>query len=239
MNSQLSAIRSAEAQRFKENTGSGHHVFRLFPVLFLLFCSLLAACASQQPDMTPLEETGISRAKLSPGSSVWVSVAGLNRASCEDLESLITASLQSDRGLSAADDADSADAVIRVTVRDVYLKDTKRGNIRGGEALRNTSIGAMLGLIIGSVASHGHSGSTLLGAGIGAAAGLGATAMDVGTTSVWAMDTEISIAPKGEAPNPELCTVTAEGSNMDRSRAENELKEKLSHTITTAIRIAG
>ena len=207
-------------------------------VLALLLCLALCAlpgCASKGGAQGPMPNlTRLAPRHLGEGSCVFVEVRGLNNGANEDLASLVTASLQSERGLVPADSRSEADAVVAIDVKDIYLCDTSGARLSGSQTLGNTLMGTVLGLGVGGIAG-GRTGA-LVGAGAGALLGLGATAFDAKSDNTWAMVADVSIVRRGEQPAPEEHAVTAKGHGMTREESLAALKEQLAQDIVGCVR---
>ena len=207
-------------------------------VLAMLLClalAMLPACSSKGGAQGPMPNLArLAPRHLGDGSSVFVEVRGMNDGANEDLASLVTASLQSERGLVPADSRNEADAVVDIEVKDIYLCDSTGARLSGSQALGNTLMGTILGLGVGGIAG-GRTGA-LVGAGTGALLGLGASAFDAKSDNTWAMVTNVAVTRRGEEPAPEEHAVTAQGHGMERDESLAALKERLAQDIVACVR---
>lgn len=166
------------------------------------------------------------------GGTTFVTVTGSDKQICDDLASLASASLQSERGLNPADSRAEADLAIDISIKDIYLAASEGAHLRASETLGTVGLGTMLGLAVGAT---GGRNSALLGAGIGAAAGLGASALDAKSKNTWAMTMSIAMGAPNKMPAPQPFAVTAQGVGLSRNDALTELKEDLAKKITASI----
>ena len=139
----------------------------------LTLCALGAGCAAQQDQpVGPNAEapsggngSGNSGAADSPlqsvqvrkGQTVHVAVTGGDSAFNADMESMLTAYLQSEKDLTPADSPQKADLLIRIKIEDIYPLGSRNAPVNAGHALGSTATGAMLGALLGG-ATGGRSG---------------------------------------------------------------------------------
>jgi hypothetical protein len=158
--------------------------------------------------------------RVEKGDRVFVEVEGGSTQHQEDFASMLTAYLQSDRGLSTADEPEDADYIIRVRIDDVFTKEMKSASPGVGRTFGSTATGALLGMALGSL---GGRRGAIVGAGIGAAAGLGVALADAeGKLQVWAMDVSYGIWRSDEDirdKDMQQTTVSA-AVQVDRGREE-------------------
>lgn len=191
---------------------------------------LLAGCAGTRgaadlPELPAVELAG--------GRSVHVSVSGPEPPSA-DLASLISASLQSERGLRLADSEREADAVVRVRIRDIFVADVSRQIVDPGAAFGRGATGTVLGATVGSLAG-GRDGA-LWGALGGAALGLGVAVHESGgARNIWALKAEVSIAPRGATPAPSEIVARSRPAER-REDALPDLEDVLARAIVNAVR---
>ena len=141
------------------------HPHRILSLLFLLLLSLaLGACASHEARPAPEPGAPLPAVTLERGDRVFVTIEN-GKSMTEDLHSMLTAYLQSERGLNPAPDAGDADLVILVEIRDVWA--TSDGSrVSAGRTLGNVGTGTMLGVLLGGLVDG--RGGAIVGAGIGA-----------------------------------------------------------------------
>lgn len=189
------------------------HPHRILSLLFLLLLSLaLGACASH--DARPAPEPGVPlpAVTLERGDRVFIKIEN-GKSMTEDLHSMLTAYLQSERGLNPASDVKEADLVILVEIRDVWA----------------TSDG---GLVDGR-------GGAIVGAGIGATVGVGATLHDAGDSyTSWAMEAAVGTAARRIPDKDSLHTVavTSRGNPRSKEEAFAGLEDALCRAILESIR---
>ena len=118
------------------------HPHRILSLLFLLLLSLaLGACASHEARPAPEPGAPLPAVTLERGDRVFVTIEN-GKSMTEDLHSMLTAYLQSERGLNPAPDAGDADLVILVEIRDVWA--TSDGSrVSAGRTLGNVGTGTM------------------------------------------------------------------------------------------------
>ena len=139
------------------------HPHRILSLLFLLLLSLaLGACASHEARPAPEPGAPLPAVTLERGDRVFVTIEN-GKSMTEDLHSMLTAYLQSERGLNPAPDAGDADLVILVEIRDVWA--TSDGSrVSAGRTLGNVGTGTMLGVLLGGLVDG--RGGAIVGAGI-------------------------------------------------------------------------
>lgn len=224
------------------------------PFLALALCCLLAACAGRRvgdagtmPDGTTAQVPQGSQSPFAPlprvavksGQSVHVAVSGGEPNLNADLQSMLTAYIQSERGLAPADAADGADILVRVRIEDIYPLGSKNEPVSAGKALGGAATGAMLGMLLGSAVDvNGRSGAGW-GAGGGALLGLGVALLDShGKSKVWGMRARVGISPDGREPaeaDMRQVAVSAEGADMGREDSLPALEDKLSLEVLNAL----
>ena len=210
------------------------HLARLASLLLALFA--LVACAGKQPQTTTIEPSEtLPKVSASRGENVWIDVKGGDSSLNEDLHSMLTAWLQSERGLSPVDAPDQAKIVVAVNLGDTVSLGTHDKPMRGTQALAGTAMGAGLGALLGS--AFGRYG-TGVGAGAGALLGLGVTWLDNrGKSSLWALRARVGIRSDGTAPQEKdmrALVVTAEGDRMDKKEILPALEDALCQKIVGA-----
>ena len=149
------------------------HPHRILSLLFLLLLSLaLGACASHDARPAPEPGAPLPAVTLERGDRVFIKIEN-GKSMTEDLHSMLTAYLQSERGLNPASDVKEADLVILVEIRDVWA--TSDGSrVSAGRTLGNVGTGTMLGVLLGGLVDG--RGGAIVGAGIGATVGVGTAA---------------------------------------------------------------
>ena len=165
------------------------HPHRILSLLFLLLLSLaLGACASHDARPAPEPGAPLPAVTLERGDRVFIKIEN-GKSMTEDLHSMLTAYLQSERGLNPASDVKEADLVILVEIRDVWA--TSDGSrVSAGRTLGNVGTGTMLGVLLGGLVDG--RGGAIVGAGIGATVGVGATLHDAGDSyTIWAMEAAV------------------------------------------------
>lgn len=226
----------------------------VLPLLTLALCCLLAACAGRQagdagtmPDGTTAHPPEGSQGPFDPlprvavksGQSVHVAVSGGEPNLNADLQSMLTAYIQSERGLAPADAAKDADILVRVRIEDIYPLGSKNEPVSAGKALGGAATGAMLGMLLGGTVNvNGRSGAGW-GAGGGALLGLGVALLDShGKSKVWGMRARVGISPDGREPaeaDMRQVAVSAEGADMGREDSLPALEDKLSLEVLNAL----
>ena len=174
------------------------HPHRILSLLFLLLlCLALGACASHDARPAPEPGAPLPAVTLERGDRVFVQIEN-GKSMTEDLHSMLTAYLQSERGLNPASDIKEADLVILVEIRDVWA--TNDGSrVSAGRALGNVGTGTMLGVLLGGLVDG--RGGAIVGAGIGATVGVGATLHDAGDNYTnWAMEAAVGTAARQGQP---------------------------------------
>ena len=208
----------------------------LFPLLILLLC--LGACASH--DARPAPELGapLPAVSLERGDRVLVRIEN-GKGMADDLHSMITAYLQSERGLNPASGVAEADLVILVDIRDVWpTSDGSR--VSAGRALGTVGTGTMMGVLLGGLAD-GRSGA-LVGAGIVATVGMGATLYDQADASAstsWAMEAAVGMAARRLPDKDSLrrVAVTSRGDARSKDEAFAGLEDALCRIILEAVSV--
>lgn len=206
----------------------------LLRLLFPLCLALLSAgCAgTQAADATvpPLPSVSVPE-----GRSVHVDVTGQDPPAA-DLASLVSATLQSERGLRIADSPQTADAVVHIHIRDIFVADVSRRIVEPGAAFGRGAMGTLLGATVGSLAG-GREGA-LWGAVGGAALGLGVAASETGgTRNVWAMKADVDISVGGQSREPAEIIIRAQPAER-REDALPSLEDALTQAVVQAFRQA-
>lgn len=184
--------------------------YRLAAAAFLLvLCWLVAGCSARQDAPLPADQAGqaapasepLPRLQVSPGQSVHVSVSGGEPHLNADLESMLTAYLQSERGLTPAETGQKADLLVRVRIESVSPLGSKNAPVSAGKALGSAATGAMLGALLGNAVDvNGRSGAGW-GAGGGALLGLGVAMLDnAGKSKIWGMRAQVGLGSRGREP---------------------------------------
>lgn len=210
---------------------------RVFGICLLCAaCVPNGGCTSRQmpPDHGTAARPPVIQA--SRGQSVHVSVRGGEPALNEDLASMITAYLQSERDLVPAEDARRADVLVRVRIEDVQPTGRRDIPVRGGQMLGTTAAGATLGALLGG-AVGGYSGVGW-GAGGGALLGVGVALLDSpGQNMVWSMKARVGMGRSGREPaEADMVPVTVSaGAAGGRQEALPALEDRLSRVILEAV----
>lgn len=227
--------------------------YRLAAALFLaMLCLFAAGCASHQSSGntdesnslpgTPADAranqadaTPLPTIKAKPGQSVFVAVSGGSAAFNEDLKSMLTAYLQSERELVPADSAKAADLTLHVVVEDVTPMGSRSSPASAGSTLGHSATGAMLGALVGASAGGGRGAAWGVGGGL--LLGLGVSMLDGTTSNIWGMRAQVGTGTQGREPK-EMHTVmvSAEGENMGRDAILPALEDKLSSEIVKAVK---
>lgn len=213
------------------------HPHRILSLLFLLLLSLaLGACASHDARPAPEPGAPLPAVTLERGDRVFVKIEN-GKSMTEDLHSMLTAYLQSERGLNPASDVKEADLVILVEIRDVWA--TSDGSrVSAGRTLGNVGTGTMLGVLLGSLVDG--RGGAIVGAGIGATVGVGATLHDAGDSyTSWAMEAAVGTAARRIPDKDSLHTVavTSRGNPRSKEEAFAGLEDALCRAILESILI--
>ena len=229
-----------------------HRSYGYFLPLCLLLCGLLAACAGRQtagvapeqggpgggaPAQTSLEP--LPRVPVRSGQSVHVAVSGGDPNLNADLQSMLTAYIQSERGLTPAEAARDADILVRVRIEDIYPLGSKSEPVSAGKALSGAAAGAMLGMLLGRAVDANGRGGAGWGAGGGALLGLGVAMLDSrGKSKVWGLRARVGIRSDGREPvetDMRQVAVSAEGADMGREDCLPALEDKLSLEVLNAL----
>ena len=173
--------------------------------------------------------------KAKPGQSVFVDVSGGSASFNADLQSMLTAYLQSERELVPAETAKEADLTLRVVVEDVTPLGSRSTPASPGRTLGHAGTGAMLGALVGGSAGGGRGAAWGVGGGL--LLGLGVSMLDGGTSNLWGMRAQVGVGKKGKQPDSmHTVTVSAEGENMGRDAILPALEDKLSNEIVKAVK---
>ncbi|WP_297137367.1 hypothetical protein [uncultured Desulfovibrio sp.] len=188
------------------------HPHRILSLLFLLLLSLaLGACASHDARPAPEPGAPLPAVTLERGDRVFIKIEN-GKSMTEDLHSMLTAYLQSERGLNPASDVKEADLVILVEIRDVWA--TSDGSrVSAGRTLGNVGTGTMLGV--------------------------GATLHDAGDSyTSWAMEAAVGTAARRIPDKDSLHTVavTSRGNPRSKEEAFAGLEDALCRAILESIR---
>lgn len=198
----------------------------------------LTACASKQPVTNIEPSETLPAVKAESGQPVFVEVKGGTDSVNEDLRSMLTAYLQSERGLSPVESLEEARVVVAVNLGDTVPLGTRDRPMSGTQGLAGAATGAGLGALLGSVA--GSSRGTGIGAGVGALLGLGVVWLDnKGKNNAWAMRAKVGIRNDGAMPRDadiRALVISADGANMDEKEILPGLEDALCQKIVEAIR---
>ena len=196
--------------------------------------------------MEPVAQSapGLQPITLPSGASVYLDVtsaAGKNVG--DDLQSLLLALLQSDRGVRIADSAAKADVVIKVHVREARITDRKAVGLSLSEAARPALVGTLGGTVVGG-AIGGRKGAAW-GAGAGLLLGLGYAWAENSdnTQDVWALIADVTLTrqksgAKGQESQSRIA-VTGDGVNLNRDAALSALEDCLAQEIVKAFTLEG
>lgn len=198
----------------------------------------LTACASKQPVTNIEPSETLPAVKARSGQPVFVEVKGGAESVNEDLRSMLTAYLQSERGLSPVESLGEARIVVAVNLGDTVSIGTRDRPMSGTQGLAGAATGAGLGALLGSVT--GSYRGTGIGAGVGALLGLGAVWLDnKGRNNAWALRARVGIRNDGATPGEtdiRALVVTADGADMDEKEILPGLEDALCRKIVEAIR---
>ena len=187
------------------------HPHRILSLLFLLLLSLaLGACASHDARPAPEPGAPLPAVTLERGDRVFIKIEN-GKSMTEDLHSMLTAYLQSERGLS---------------------------RVSAGRTLGNVGTGTMLGVLLGGLVDG--RGGAIVGAGIGATVGVGATLHDAGDSyTSWAMEAAVGTAARRIPDKDSLHTVavTSRGNPRSKEEAFAGLEDALCRAILESIRV--
>lgn len=213
------------------------HPHRILSLLFLLLLSLaLGACASHDARPAPEPGAPLPAVTLERGDRVFIKIEN-GKSMTEDLHSMLTAYLQSERGLNPASDVKEADLVILVEIRDVWAS-SDGSRVSAGRTLGNVGTGTMLGVLLGGLVDG--RGGAIVGAGIGATVGVGATLHDAGDSyTSWAMEAAVGTAARRIPDKDSLHTVavTSRGNPRSKEEAFAGLEDALCRAILESIRV--
>ncbi|MBQ3059811.1 MAG: glycine zipper family protein [Desulfovibrio sp.] len=208
-----------------------------FVPLLLLVC-LLAACSGKAVPQGADASEALSRVRVTGGQKVHVAVSGGDSALNEDLASMLTAYIQSERGLDPVDRAEGAGVRIRVCIEDVFPLGSSNAPVSAGQTLAGATTGTVLGALLGGSIGEGRHG-TAWGAGAGLLVGLGTVFLDSqGSCKLWGMRALVGIRNDGRTPGDDdmrPLTVRAEGKDMDRAAILPALEDRLCMEIVNAL----
>lgn len=227
---------------------------RLAAALCLTMLFMAAGCASHQnsgntedsgfPPGSPADPRAnqaqaspdpLPTIKAKPGQSVFVDVSGGSASFNADLQSMLTAYLQSERELVPAETAKEADLTLHVVVEDVTPLGSRSTPASPGRTLGHAGTGAMLGALVGGSAGGGRGAAWGVGGGL--LLGLGVSMLDGGTSNMWGMRAQVGVGKKGRQPDAmHTVAVSAEGENMGRDAILPALEDKLSNEIVKAVK---
>lgn len=224
-------------------------------ICLTILCLLAAGCASRHgvdpdtrgnPDSLPGSPADprsnqaeaspgpLPAIKASPGQSVFVDVSGGSASFNADLQSMLTAYLQSERELVPADSARGSDLLLRVAVDEVTPLGSRSTPPDAGRTLGHTATGAMLGALVGGASGGGRGAAWGVGGGL--LLGLGVSMLDGGTSNIWGMRARVGAGRNGKQPQEMYAvSVSAEGANMGREDILPALEDRLSSEIVKAI----
>ena len=216
----------------------GNGVRRFWPAICIILCLVLAGCAStQQPPRSPLGGEPLSMLPVRAGQTAYVDVIADDAALRDDLASMLTAYLQSERGLNPVEQPSAADIHIRVRVGEIFPLGRTNAPVSGGRTLAGAATGTALGVMLGN-AVDGSRGSAW-GAGAGLLLGLGTVFLDSqGKYTSWGMRAEVGISTDGRTPDRDAMQrveVRAEGADMDRQEIVPALEDRLCMEIINAL----
>ena len=190
------------------------HPHRILSLLFLLLLSLaLGACASHDARPAPEPGAPLPAVTLERGDRVFIKIEN-GKSMTEDLHSMLTAYLQSERWATS---------------------DGSR--VSAGRTLGNVGTGTMLGVLLGGLVDG--RGGAIVGAGIGATVGVGATLHDAGDSyTSWAMEAAVGTAARRIPDKDSLHTVavTSRGNPRSKEEAFAGLEDALCRAILESIR---
>lgn len=207
--------------------------------LLMLLC-LAGGCAARSgvTDAQVQSSPPLSGRPLAAGSQVWIEVKNTSEyeGNIEDFRELLLALLQSDAGLRLAENATSADCVLRVHILQAGLASTETVGLNMREGFGSALSGALLGLAVGSGVG-GRSGAAW-GAGTGAlvGVGIGYARNSDNTADTWTMlaDVSVSYGKKSSSNTDGLQTrmaATVQGANLTRESALPSLEDALAQEI--------
>ena len=227
-------------------------LYRLMAALCLTMLFMAAGCSSHQnsgntedsgfppgspddPRASQASPDPLPTIKAKPGQSVFVDVSGGSASFNADLQSMLTAYLQSERELVPAETAKEADLTLRVVGEDVTPLGSRSTPASPGRTLGQAGTGAMLGALVGGSAGGGRGAAWGVGGGL--LLGLGVSMLDGGTSNLWGMRAQVGVGKKGKQPDSmHTVTVSAEGENMGRDAILPALEDKLSNEIVKAVK---
>ena len=207
--------------------------FFLFTVLLL---PAIQGCSAKKPTGEIPDPTPVTLScQVQEGDTVLVRVTGPKDGEEADFATIVRMSLQHELGIRPVKAEQDADAIIDVTIYDIYLADSQQNGSSGSNVLLSTAVGTGLGMLGGGLVSGTRTGA-LVGSGIGAAVGLGVGLQDNSSTDTWALDADISWTDRDGNVTRQEYRTTVYGRNMERKAALDALGTQLSRDLVKAAR---
>lgn len=206
----------------------------------LLMCCFAAGCATgSHGGWGNSVHTELSRplriGAVAADPRIYVDVTGEAHAA-PDLQSLLTALLQSDAGARLADSAGEAEYVVRVRVLEAGLSDSRAVGMSLKEGVGSALFGTLAGVTVGG-AVGGRTGASW-GAGIGVLLGLGVGLAENADNRayVWSMIADVGITRKtpSEQTWESRVAATVDGVNLNREEALPALEDGVAREIVRA-----
>ncbi len=210
---------------------------KTYSIIILCFCWIIAGCASQNSgtDFASASLENPLQVPLIAGSpSVHIVTKNTTQAQV-DISGLLIALLQSEYDMQIANNAQSADYIIELTVDSFGKIGSQSSSASAGDVALPALSGAALGAQIGSSIDGGE--GALWGVGIGAAAGVGLGMLAAsGTDYIWEMIVEVNIEDKQNENFTSRIEAKAQGKDMDALEASQALENEIAWAIVRAFK---
>lgn len=220
---------------------------RRAPLCMLLCCLLLAGCAMHHGRGMQTSAEGVpalQKLSLPTGASMYLEVtSSAGHDVSGDLHSLLTALLQSDKGLHIADSAAQADVQVQVHVLQANRTSSSAVGMSLSQAAGPALVGTLGGAMVGG-AVGGRSGAAWgAGAGLLLGLGLGWAENSDNTKDVWALIADVTILRKKSGKNIQetksRIAVAGDGVNLNREAALSALEDRLAQEIVNVFTLEG
>ncbi len=210
---------------------------KFFTLITICICCAISGCAAQSSKIDSASaqlENPLQVPLIGDSPSVHVQTENTTQAR-EDLDGLLIALLQSEYNMHIADDAQSADYVIELTIDRFNQAGTTSTSASAGDVALPALVGGTLGAQLGS--STNSSDGTLIGAGLGVAAGIGVALLaSSGTAYLWEMGVDVNIIDTQNETLTSRINAKAQGEDMDALEAAQALENEVAWSIVRAFK---